>query len=135
MLPLSITAIRSLIAVTALSGLAIVGACQPNTSSERNIVFNMSWLPQGSMVGVIVAIDRGYYTQEGLNVSAMRGFGGMRTVNELDHGLFEFGYIDPITIALNRAHGGKTRMIRSTQRSMAGSHLLHKRTSPDQQTC
>ncbi|MBT5187860.1 MAG: ABC transporter substrate-binding protein [Kordiimonadaceae bacterium] len=76
-----------------------------------DISFNMSWLPQGSMAGVITAIEKGYYAEEGLNVSAMRGFGGIRTVNELDQGMFEFGYGDPLAIILNRNNGGSARMI------------------------
>lgn len=105
------TAFRVLTAAAALSCALVAGACKPDSHSGDYITFNMSWLPQGSMAGVIVAIDKGYYAQEGLNVSVMRGFGGIRTVNELDHGLFDFGYVDPIAIALNRAHGGKARMV------------------------
>lgn len=102
---------RALTAALALSGILATGACKPDSHAGDYITFNMSWLPQGSMAGVIVAIDKGYYAQAGLNVSVMRGFGGIRTVNELDHGLFDFGYVDPIAIALNRAHGGKARMV------------------------
>lgn len=103
--------LRILTVTAALSCALLSGACKPDSHAGDYITFNMSWLPQGSMAGVIVAIDKGYYAQEGLNVSVMRGFGGVRTVNELDHGLFDFGYVDPIAIALNRAHGGKTRMV------------------------
>ena len=77
----------------------------------QSVRFNMGWLPQGSMAGIFVAIDKGYYAQEGLKVAPMRGFGGIRTVNELDQGMFEFAYADPLSVALNRANGGKTKMI------------------------
>ncbi len=75
------------------------------------VTFNMGWLPQGSMAGVIVAIEKGFYTEAGLDVDAVRGFGGIRTVNEIDQGMFEFGYGDPLAVILNRGKGGKTRMI------------------------
>ena len=42
-----------------------------NQSSNR-VTFNMSWLPQGSMSGVIVAIDQGFYREVGLEVSDAR---------------------------------------------------------------
>jgi NitT/TauT family transport system substrate-binding protein len=77
----------------------------------RPVTFNMSWLPQGSMAGVIAAMELGYYAEVGLAVSVTRGFGGIRTVNELDQGMFEFGYGDPLAIILNRSNGGHTRMI------------------------
>ncbi len=73
--------------------------------------FNLAWLPQGSTSGVLVAIAKGYYAEAGLEVTATRGYGGQRTVNEVDQGLFEFGYGDPISVMLNRAQGGKTVMV------------------------
>lgn len=97
----------------------LLAACVDQHSPEldakgeplREVTFNMSWLPQGSMVGVIAAIDRGYYAQAGIDVKTTRGFGGIRTVNELDQGMFEFGYGDPLAIILNRSNGGQTRLI------------------------
>ena len=87
------------------------GADNATAAALRPVTFNMSWLPQGSMAGVIAAIERGYYADVGLDVSTTRGFGGIRTVNELDQGMFEFGYGDPLAIILNRSNGGQTRMV------------------------
>lgn len=77
----------------------------------REVTFNMAWLPQGSMSGILVAIDRGFYRDAGLEVSAVRGFGGIRTVNEIDQGMFDFGYGDPLAVILNRSQGGKAKMV------------------------
>ncbi len=90
--------------------------------------FNMSWLPQGSMAGVFVALDRGYYADAGLRVEAMRGFGGTRTVNELDRGMFEFGYVDPLSVAMNRASGGHARLVGGiNMRFPAGACFVRER--------
>lgn len=93
----------------------LLSACGGSDDTARQqldkVSFNMAWLPQGSMSGVIVAIDKGFFAEQGLEVEAMRGFGGIRTVNELDQGMFEFGYGDPLAVILNRVNGGKTRMI------------------------
>lgn len=85
------------------------------------VTFNMSWLPQGSMAGVIVAIDKGYYAARGLEVDAVRGFGGIRTANEVDQGMFDFGYVDPVAVALNRARGGHTRLVGIINQSWPGA--------------
>jgi NitT/TauT family transport system substrate-binding protein len=71
----------------------------------------MSWLPQGSVVGVVVAVDKGYFKEAGLDVNIVRGYGGNRTANELDQGQFEIGYVDPISLVLNRSNGGKIRLV------------------------
>ncbi|MBT5220492.1 MAG: ABC transporter substrate-binding protein [Woeseia sp.] len=87
----------------------LLTAC--SSSDSEKVTFNMGWLPQGSMAGVIVAIDQGFYTDAGIDVEAVRGFGGIRTVNEIDQGMFEFGYGDPLAVILNRANGGKTKLV------------------------
>jgi NitT/TauT family transport system substrate-binding protein len=71
----------------------------------------MSWLPQGSVIGVVVAVDKGYFKEAGLDVNIVRGYGGNRTANELDQGQFEIGYVDPISLVLNRSNGGKIRLV------------------------
>jgi NitT/TauT family transport system substrate-binding protein len=79
--------------------------------AQEKLTFNMSWLPQGSVVGTSVAIDKGWFKEAGLDVSMMRGYGGNRTANELDQSQFDVGYVDPISLMLNRSNGGKIRMI------------------------
>jgi NitT/TauT family transport system substrate-binding protein len=79
--------------------------------AEEKLTYNMSWLPQGSSIGVAVAADQGWFKTDGLEVSLIRGYGGNRTANELDQGQFEIGYVDPISLVLNRANGGKIRLI------------------------
>lgn len=79
--------------------------------AEDEVTFNMAWLPQGSMSGIAVAIDKGFYADVGMSVEAVRGFGGIRTTNEIDQGLFEFGYGNPLGVILNRAKGGHTRIV------------------------
>ncbi|WP_116365268.1 ABC transporter substrate-binding protein [Parahaliea mediterranea] len=121
---------------------AVLSACGDTDNDKHNtgqveskltpVTFNMSWLPQGSMAGVIVAMDQGFYAEEGLAVSVTRGFGGIRTMNELDQGMFEFGYGDPLAIILNRSNGGNTRMIGAlNQRWPAGLCYIAERHTVD----
>jgi len=88
-----------------------LSACSDSSTSASRVKYNMAWLPQGSQIGVIAAIDKGFYKAAGIEVEPVRGFGGIRTVNEIDQGMFEFGYGDPVAVALNRANGGGARMI------------------------
>src|SRR5215469_10022765 len=86
-------------------------AASTTANAQEKLTYNMSWLPQGSSIGVAVAADQGWFKNDGLDVSLIRGYGGNRTANELDQGQFEIGYVDPISLALNRANGGKIRLI------------------------
>lgn len=89
---------------------ATVSVALPAIAQEK-VTYNMSWLPQGSSIGPIVAKELGYYKDAGLDVNIVRGYGGNRTANELDQGQFEFGYVDPISLVLNRSNGGKIRLV------------------------
>jgi len=102
---------RAVTAIAAAATLAAMASTGAPAFAAEAVRFNLAWLPQGSTSGVLVAIAKGYYTEVGLEVSATRGYGGQRTVNEIDQGLFEFGYGDPISVMLNRAQGGKTVMV------------------------
>ena len=97
-------------ALTGLAFSALLAGAPPAFAQEK-VTYNMAWLPQGSSVGVIVAQAQGYFRELGLDTAIVRGYGGNRTANELDQGQFEFGYVDPISLVLNRANGGKIRMI------------------------
>ena len=79
--------------------------------AQEKVTYNMAWLPQGSSIGPIVAADRGWFKEVGLDVNIVRGYGGGRTANELDQGQFEIGYVDPISLMLNRNNGGKIKLV------------------------
>jgi NitT/TauT family transport system substrate-binding protein len=89
--------------------------------AQEKVTFNMSWLPQGSSIGIMVASDRGWFKEAGLEVTIVRGYGGSRTANELDQGQFEFGYVDPISLVLNRSNGGKIKMVGAINTRWPGS--------------
>jgi NitT/TauT family transport system substrate-binding protein len=93
--------------VGTLAMAALVGSAQ----AQETVTFNMSWLPQGPAIGPIVAADKGWFKEAGLDVKIIRGYGSSRTANELDQGQFEFGYVDPTTVFLNRTNGGQIRMV------------------------
>lgn len=100
----------------ALRGLALAGAVASMTaaaSAAEKVAFNMSWLPQGSVGGILVAKAKGFYDEAGLDVTVYQGYGGQRTVNEIDQGLFDIGYGDPVSVILNRANGGKAVFVGS----------------------
>ena len=99
----------SFLARAALAAAGLVVAL-PSLAQDK-VTFNMSWLPQGSVIGPIVAVDKGFYKDAGLEVTLVRGYGGNRTANELDQGQFQFGYVDPISLILNRSNGGNLRLV------------------------
>ncbi len=103
----------------AVAALGLFGAMGMANAQDK-VTYNMAWLPQGSSIGVIVAQENGYFREAGLETRIIRGYGGNRTANELDQGQFEFGYVDPISLVLNRANGGKIRLVGAINTSWPG---------------
>ncbi len=95
----------------AIAWFAALGIWSVGAIAQEKVTYNMAWLPQGSSIGVIVAQEQGWFKEAGMDVNIVRGYGGNRTANELDQGQFEFGYVDPISLVLNRSNGGKIKMI------------------------
>src|SRR5262249_50785462 len=85
--------------------------CSIHARAADTVTLYLGWLPQGSQGGIFVADVQGYYTAENLDVKIVRGYGLLRTVNEIDQGVFEFGVGDATAVLLNRSDGGKTRLI------------------------
>jgi NitT/TauT family transport system substrate-binding protein len=102
---------QKLSAVLGALACAAAAAFSAPASALETVTYNMAWLPQGSSIGVIVAQEQGLFKKEGLDVQIVRGYGGNRTANELDQGKYEFGYVDPVSLILNRVNGGHIRMI------------------------
>ena len=95
--------------------LLAIGCSEQTTDSTKSgmdeVTFNMGWLPQGSSSGVIVAMGLGFFEEVGIKLEATRGFGSIRTVNEVDQGMFDFANTDILAVVLNRSNGGRTRLI------------------------
>lgn len=83
-------------------------------AAQQKITYNMAWLPQGSSIGIMVAQQKGLFKEVGLDVNLIRGYGGNRTANELDQGLFEFGHVDAVSVVLGRKNGAKIKFIGAT---------------------
>jgi NitT/TauT family transport system substrate-binding protein len=113
-----------------IAGLAAMAALTCAHAQEK-VTFNMSWLPQGPAIGPIVAAEKGWFREAGLDVRIVRGYGSTRTANELDQGQFEFGYVDPTNVFLNRMNGGKIRMVGAINtRAPAGICYMRSRHQP-----
>ena len=61
-------------------GALIIFQLMLGAAGAQQVTFNLAWLPQGSLSGVIVAIDLGYYAELGLEVKAVRGPGKLELV-------------------------------------------------------
>lgn len=101
--------LTGLLSISLLSATAL-GGCQsqPTTSSapagetttaassteKRAIKVNPSWLLQGDNAPITLAREKGYFAEQGLDVTIERGFGSADTLAKVAAGQFEIGFGD-----------------------------------------
>ena len=85
---------RSLLAV---SGGAVFAApyVAKGQAALTPIRFSLDWAFQGPQSCYLLALERGYFREEGLNVTIDRGFGAGDVPVKIASGAYEFGVSDP----------------------------------------
>ncbi len=92
---------RSLLAVFA-AVLAVVvltaglSFAQPPARSGKQTTwkFTLDFIVQGPQAPFLVALEKGYYAEEGLNITIDRGFGSADAVTKIAGGAYNLGYAD-----------------------------------------
>lgn len=65
---------------------------QPQT--QQNVKFTLSWLLQGVDAPLTTAIEKGYFSDKGLNVSFERGYGSADSISKIAAGQYDMGFGD-----------------------------------------
>jgi NitT/TauT family transport system substrate-binding protein len=91
------------LAATAIA--SIIGLTRPAAAAD-DVSFAMDWIINGAHAGYFAGIEKGYYRDEGLNVTISRGFGSGDTVKRLAAGRADFGVADTSALITALANDG-----------------------------
>ncbi len=86
--------------VVAIAACAAPPAAQPTAApvaakpKVTHIRFALDWAIEGPSAPFLVALDKGYFAEEGLSVVIDRGTGSAGTVTRIAGGAYEMGYAD-----------------------------------------
>ncbi len=77
-------------------GLLAVGASLTNgaVAQELKVKFTLDWKFQGPTAPFILAAERGYYAEEGIDVTIDQGQGSAGAVNRVASGTYDMGFAD-----------------------------------------
>ena len=92
---------------------------------KKDVTIQLKWLPQAQFMGYYVALDKGYYTEAGLNVTIVPGGGDISETTAVYTGQVDFGvtWVSNL-IAANAGGMGLTEVAQIFQRS--GLVLVYK---------
>jgi NitT/TauT family transport system substrate-binding protein len=83
-----------------IAGVLFAGAA---SAQETNIKFTLGWKTQGSDAAFFYAKDKGFFKEEGLNVTIDQGEGSGATVTRIMSGAYDAGFGDVNAIIQNAA--------------------------------
>jgi NitT/TauT family transport system substrate-binding protein len=88
-------------AFKAIAGLVILGVSTISWA-QTPIRLLLDWQVQGPAAPFFLALDKGYYKAEGLDVSIHAGTGSAQTLDQLTKGNFQFGLADTNALVIHR---------------------------------
>ena len=85
-------AIARLVTVAALAALSLTAV--DSACAETKIRFSLDWIPGSVHSPFFIALYKGYYQAEGLDVVIDRGKGSVGLVQQMASGVYDLGYPD-----------------------------------------
>ena len=91
-------------------GLLILG-WSPMTLGADKVTLNLNWFYVGDHSPYFVALDKGWYKEEGLEPTILTGKGSGDVVKRVDIGSADIGIVDTGVLIVARAQGAKVKIV------------------------
>ena len=82
---------RPLALIVALAGLGLAGVA---AAAETPVKFSLDWKFEGPSAPFLLAMEKGYFTEEGLDVTIDTGAGSVEPINRVASGAYDMGFGD-----------------------------------------
>ena len=107
--------IKRIAAATALA-LAVAGPAVVTTTAHAqkkliDVTFSLDFIVLGRHAPWYVALEKGFYKEEGLNVKIIPGRGSAQVMQAVQSGLANIGFVDVPGVALARAAGSTIKIV------------------------
>jgi len=97
--------------VSVLSGLILVVTSVGTAHAADKVTIVLDFTISGYHAPFFVAQDKGYFAEQGLEVSISRGYGSGDTVKKVASGVADVGFNHPAPLIIANAEGGNLRSV------------------------
>lgn len=103
--------LKRLAATLALSLLTAIPAGAQTPAAEKEVKFALDFIPLGRHAPWYVALAKGYFKEEKLNVTILPTKGTADAVRYVESGLSEFGFVDVPSLVASGSGGSSVRIV------------------------
>ena len=87
------------------------GQAQAQEKKLTDITFSLDFITLGRHAPFYVAIDKGYYKEEGLNVNIIPAKGTAQGIQNVESGIAQIGFVDVASLVVARAEGSTVKVV------------------------
>jgi NitT/TauT family transport system substrate-binding protein len=87
------------------------GQAQAQEKKLTDITFSLDFITLGRHAPFYVAIDKGYYKEEGLNVNIVPAKGTAQGIQNVESGIAQIGFTDIASLVVARAEGSTVKAV------------------------
>src|SRR5262249_50256561 len=87
------------------------GQAQAQEKKLTDITFSLDFITLGRHAPFYVAIDKGFYREEGLNVNIVPAKGTAQGIQNVESGIAQIGFIDVASLVVARAEGSTVKVV------------------------
>jgi NitT/TauT family transport system substrate-binding protein len=91
--------------------LQVTASAQGAASAPTRVVVSLDFIPLGRHAPWYAALAEGYYKDEGLDVSIIPAQGTAQTIQAVESGTANIGFVDVPSVVIARANGSKLKMV------------------------
>ena len=87
------------------------GQAQAQEKKLTDITFSLDFITLGRHAPFYVAIDKGFYKEEGLNVNIVPAKGTAQGIQNVESGIAQIGFVDVASLVVARAEGSTVKVV------------------------
>lgn len=122
-----------LLCLTAILGISVLSGCSAKKSSQKLTKVTLNEVAHSIFYApMYVAIENGYFKEEGIDLTLVTGFGADKTMTAVLSGEADIGFMGPETTVYTYNEGAKDYVVNFAQLTQrAGNFLVAREEMPD----